>query len=118
MKRFGLFAAAGLLMMLPSIASAGPRFFFGFGFPIPVPAFYAAPVVTYVAPAPVVYTAPAPVVVAPAPVVVAPASVVVAPAPVVAYYNYGPRYYYRGYCAPVYYRGSYCYYGRPYYWRR
>ena len=57
MKRLALFAAAGIISMLPSIASARPFFFwrFHFGVPvvapaIPVPA-VAAPAVTVSAPA-------------------------------------------------------------------
>ena len=37
MKRLALFAAAGLISMLPSIASARPFFFWGFHFGPPVP---------------------------------------------------------------------------------
>src|SRR5579872_4342898 len=114
MKRLAMFAATGLIALVPSIASARPHFFFGFPVPFPffapVPVVVAPPVVCP-APAPVVVSAPcdpAPVVVSapvcdPAPVYVAPApTVIYAPAPVYRYYDYhyyyGPRWgYHYGY---------------------
>jgi hypothetical protein len=101
MKRLAMFAASGLMAMLPSVASARPGFFFGWNFAAPLfaaapyfaPPVYVAPPVTYVSP-PVTYAAP---------------PIVYAPPPVYSYYTYGyPAYgYYHRYAyvnrAPVRY---------------
>src|ERR1700728_2958402 len=88
MKRIAMFAAVGLISMLPAIASARPVFFGGFHYGWPVAA------VRWYAPAPIVVAAPA-VVLAPVPVVVP------APSPVVAYCAPAPVYRYEyAYPAP------------------
>jgi hypothetical protein len=105
MKRIALFAAAGMISMLPSIASARPFFFWGFHFGPPVPV-----VVAPILPPPAVFVAP-PAVVAPVPVVVA-APVVVCAAPQPVYYY---RAYDYGYRHPYFYRPwGYAHY---HYWR-
>ncbi len=113
MKRLAMFAASGLMAMLPSVASARPSFFFGFSFPAPffaVP--YLAPPVCYAPP--VTYVAP-PVTYVPPPVVYAAPPVVYAPTPAYMYYTYSyPSYrYYHRYAspAPVRYGGVTYYYG-------
>jgi hypothetical protein len=105
MKRLALFAAAGLISMLPSIASARPFFFWGFRFGPPVPV-----VVAPILPPPAVFVAP-PAVVAPAPVVVAGPTVVCAPPQPVYYYHA----YDYGYRHPYFYRPWG--YGHYHYWR-
>lgn len=90
MKRLTMLAAAGLISLLPSIASARPHFFFAFGLPVPMFA-------PFIPPPPPVLFAPPPVVVAAAPVPVCAApEVYYAPAPFfVDYGYYHPRFYYR-----------------------
>jgi hypothetical protein len=126
MKRLAMFAATGLIALVPSIASARPHFFFAFPLPFPFfappPVVIAPPVVVAAQPcdpAPVVVSAPAcdpaPVYVSapvcdPAPVYVAPPTVIYAPAPVYRYYDY------HYYCGPRY--GYHYGYGGGYHWRR
>src|SRR5208282_2982494 len=105
MKRLALFAAAGMISMLPSIASARPFFFWGFRFGAPVP------VVVPILPPPAVFVAP-PAVVAPAPAVVAAAPVVCGPVYPAYYYHPGSDYGYRH--AYFYHPWGYAHY---HYWR-
>jgi hypothetical protein len=104
MKRLALLAAAGMISMLPSIASARPFFFWGFRFGAPVP------VVVPIIPPPAVVVAPP--VVAAAPVVVAGPGVVYGPVHPAYYYH--PGYYY-GYGHPYFYR--HWGFARYHYWR-
>ena len=122
MKRLAMFAASGLMAMLPSVGSARPHFFFGFNFPAPffaasyfAPPVYCPPPVVCSAP-PAVYSAP-PVTYAAPPVTYVAAPVVYAPAPVYTYYTYSyPAYgYFHRYAfdnrAPARYGGVTYYYG-------